>query len=50
MQKTPPTGSVWILHPEVSEFEFYPLKFGCVWILHYEILEFEFYALKFKGV
>ena len=29
--------SVWILHPEISKFEFYPLKFG----------RFRFYTLKF---
>ena len=24
----------WILYPNISEFKFYPLKFGGFWILH----------------
>jgi len=32
-------GGDWILHPEVSEFEFYPLKFGV----------FGFYILMFQN-
>ena len=40
---------VWILPPEVSEFGFYPLKFGGVWILQLDILEFGFYS-NFRGV
>ena len=39
--------SVWILHLEVLEFEFYLLKFGGVWILYPEVSEFGFYLLKF---
>ena len=42
--------SVWILHSEVSEFEFHPLKFGHDWVLHTNISEFGFYPLKFGGV
>ena len=30
---------VWILHPKISKFEFYPLKFGV----------FRFYTLKFQN-
>ena len=30
----------WILHPEISEFEFYSLKFSDVCILHSDISEF----------
>ena len=33
--------SVLILHLDVSEFEFYSLKFGDIWNLHLKILKFE---------
>ena len=38
-------GDVWILHFEVSEFEFYLLKkFGRVWILYPNVSEFGFFT------
>ena len=43
-------GGNWILHPEVLEFEFYPLVFESVWILHPDVSEFGFYSLKFGSV
>ena len=42
-------GDVWILHPEISNFGFYPLKFRSVWILHPDVLEFRFYPPKVWG-
>ena len=39
----------WILHPEISEFGFYPLKFRSVWILHLNVLKFTFYSLNFTS-
>ena len=32
-------GGVWILHLDVLEFRFYPLKFRVGWILHPQILK-----------
>ena len=50
----------WILHPEISEFGFYPLKFVMFrfYILKFQNLDFTpyilevfgFYSLKFWGV
>ena len=43
-------GSVWILHPKISEFEFYPPEVLGIWILHPSVSEFGFYFQKFRSV
>ena len=43
-------GGVWILHPDVSEFEFYSLYLGVIGFYFSKFESVEFYTLKFQNL